>query len=185
MRINFIEKLKTDRLFLLRFIMVLVCLDTISVMVLARVSPIQFINVAKFLSIPAPDTRELVTLYYPKSIRINEDKDASPENLKVGSDEKIIRYTSSELNDNLAVENAKIILIGLANDPKNPEGRKVFNYDDIPERIWFNEHVLYISIHEEFVKFLKNTEWKIVSLCIKKSLTENIDSVHDVVFMFR
>jgi len=181
--VKFIDRLKSDRLYLFRFLMILVCLDIISVMVLARVSPYQFVNVVKFLSVPDSDTRKQVTLYYPRSIRISQDKDSSPEHLSLGSNEKIIRYTSNDKTDKNVVENAKIVLIGLANDPQNPEGRKVFNYDEIPERIWLNENILYISIHEQFVKSLKKTEWEIISLCIQKSLTENLNGVNEVVFI--
>jgi len=163
--------------------MVIFLIDIIIIFIMARINPLDFLNVAKFLSIPKEDPRYEMFLYYPRINRENITKEGSDfEALIIKLPVKVVQRNETEIpdKDKRVLFNTRKILESLTTDPASVHGKMVFGYDNYIKSIWKYEDSLIIQFYEKNMQSLSAEEVDVFKECITRSIQDNLKSISQI-----
>ena len=180
---NFIREILKDKLKAFRIFMVIFMVDIIIIFIMARINPLDFLNVVKFLSIPSEDARSEMFLYFPRITREKKgDVGSEMEELIIKVPGKVVQRNETQIpvEDDRVLFNARKILETLSTDPASVHGKMVFNYANYIKSTWKYEDKLIVQFHEKNMTSFSEEEITVLKECITRSLQENITSIKQI-----
>ena len=165
------HRLHVDKLYRLRFIATLICLNFVALVSLLDIKLHIFFDPLKFLEKPAIDTRKTLILFY---IPTGLEASYPPKSKLIPIPKKVYQISKGHPEDILR-ENAKLIIQELMYEPDSLRAKKVIQKNDIIKYIWVWDRTLIVHLNEsEWNKIpLKNR--RLIQNSIRKSVLKNLE----------
>ena len=177
-----LSRLKNDRLFFLRFICLLICLDFVSFLSLSSISIIHFWNPLHFLKTPAVDERPTLELFYPTAFTLNGTDNAQggkralikvPQ--KVHQDKKEKDAGNVHLARNIEWVIQELVLGG-----DNIRVREAIKSKNIIRYLWVYRNELIVHLDQQEWEKVDPKEKNTIRESIRSSVMENFSRIKKV-----
>ena len=165
------HRLQVDRLYRLRFIATLICLNFVAIVSLLDINFRIFFEPLKFLERPAIDRRKLLTLFYiPTGLEPHYEQ----KNKLIPIPKKVYQVSKGHPDDILR-ENAELIIQELIYEPDSLRAKKVIHRNDLIKYIWTWDQTLIVHFNELEWNKLSPRNRSLIQSSIKKSVLKNLE----------
>ena len=165
------HKLHTDKLYRLRFIATLICLNFVALVFLLDIKLNMFLVPLQFWEEPAIDRRKLLILFY---IPTGLEPSYEQKNKLIPIPKKVHQVSKGHPEDTLR-ENAKLIIQELMYEPDSLRAKKVIPGNDLIQYIWVWNKALIVHFNGSEWNRLSLKNRKLIQNAIKKSVLKNLE----------
>ncbi len=184
--LNIQRKLYSSRLFFIRFVATILCLDFISFISLASIDVTYFLNPFHFMSAPPIDQRVQLMTFYPPAFSIKKKDQQSDYRGLIAVNQKVYQQNFSKktifsIEEKLS-QNINLLIHELTIGVNNIRVKRAIKNKNLIRKIWIYEENLIIHLDKGLWNQLNIEEKTIIKDSIFLSVTENFSEIKDIVW---
>ena len=186
-----IEKIKSDRLYFIRFLLTALCINFVAFTSLSSINLLSFINPFIFLKGHIIDQRNKMLLFYPPAFSFQKKEEANSQELtKVKQKVYQKKLSSQELNvkdeafKQELLNNIKYMIQELNIGSESLEGKKVIKNMHLIQYLWLYEKNLVIHLNQKLWEKINKKEQDLIKKSIESSMNANFSTIKEVIWAF-
>ncbi len=180
------NRLYTDRLFFIRFIAIIICLDFISFISLASINLNYFLNPLHFMHPPPIDNRPSLKMFYLSEFFLTKEPARNNEERLVEVNQRVYQkdfLKKNELfNNQKNSENIRYLIHELAMGTNNITIKRIIKQKKMVRYIWIYKQHLIIHLNYNLWKKINHNEKDLIKDSIRLSVMANFKEIKKIIW---